>query len=54
LKNWACVQVAHHKDVGSKIEEWERNDWELHTYACAQIRGSYVNHYLLFKREEKK
>jgi hypothetical protein len=54
LKNWACVQVNHHNDVGSKIEEWERNGWHLHTYTCAQLRGSTVNHYLLFEIEDSK
>ena len=54
MKNWACVQVNHHNGVGNKIEEWERNGWHLHTYACAQLRGSTVNHYLLFEREDNK
>jgi hypothetical protein len=32
LKNWACVQVNHHNDVGSKIEEWERKKGMAGTY----------------------
>lgn len=54
MKNWACVQVDHHKDVGDRIEEWGRNGWHLHTYTCAQLRGSTVNHYLLFERGNDK
>jgi len=50
LKEWQCVQVNHHNGVGSKVEEWERNGWRLHTYPCAQLRGSEINHYLLFEK----
>jgi hypothetical protein len=48
LKQWECVQVNHHKNIGRVIEEWESNAWSLHTYTTAQFRGSEVNHYLLF------
>jgi hypothetical protein len=29
LKNYECVEVKHHKDVGKTIEEYERNGWRL-------------------------
>ena len=53
MKKWECIQVNHHRNVGETIEEWEKNGWSLHTYACSQLRGSEINHYLLFEREEK-
>jgi hypothetical protein len=51
LKEWECVQVSHHKDIGKTIEEWQRKGWRLHTY---QATGSptAVNHYLLFEKGE--
>ncbi|MEJ2126871.1 MAG: hypothetical protein P8X84_05115 [Candidatus Bathyarchaeota archaeon] len=50
MKQWDCVQVNHHKNIGKVIEEWESNGWNLHTYTTAQLRGSEVNHYLLFSK----
>lgn len=44
--------IDHHEDVGKMIETWQGNGWRLHTYSCAQLRGSHINHYLLFEREE--
>ncbi len=38
LKEWKCVQVGHHKNIGKTIEEWQKNGWRLHTYTCAQMR----------------
>ena len=56
LKNYECVEVKHHKDVGKKIEEYERNGWRLHTYQTAGMGAgpmSYiVNHYLLFEKDK--
>ncbi|UCE57686.1 MAG: hypothetical protein JSW19_00310 [Candidatus Bathyarchaeota archaeon] len=53
LKVYRCVQVGDHKNVGKTIEEWQKNGWHLHTYACAGIGAMMaVNHYLLFEREE--
>jgi len=56
LKNYECVEVKHHKDVGKKIEEYERNGWHLHTYQTAGMGAgpmSYiVNHYLLFEKDK--
>jgi len=50
LKEWECVQVGHHKDVGKTIEEWQKNGWRLHTYQATGI-GMDVKHYLLFEKE---
>ncbi len=53
MKEWKCIQVGHHDEVGKAIQEWETAGWLLHTY-CATGLGSYrnVNHYLLFYRGE--
>jgi hypothetical protein len=56
LKDYECVQVEHHKDVGKTIEEYERNGWHLHTYQTAGMGAgpmSYsVHHYLLFEKSK--
>jgi len=54
LKEYECVQVGHHKDIGKTIEEWQKKGWRLHTYACAgpYLAGGPVNHYLLFEKGE--
>ena len=49
LKEWECVEVGHHNDVGRVIEEWHRNGWRLNTYQ-ATGRDIWVKHYLLFER----
>ena len=49
LTEYMCVQVKHHRDVGPKIEEFERNGWRLHTYQVTG-RDIWINHYLLFER----
>jgi len=46
------VQVSGHRRIGKIIEEWQKNGWRLHTYACAGIGAMMaINHYLLFERE---
>jgi hypothetical protein len=53
LKEWKCVQVGDHENVGEVIKEWQKNGWNLHTYACAGIGAMMaVNHYLLFEKGE--
>jgi len=37
LKEYVCVEVGHHKDIGKKIEEYKKNGWRLHTYQAAGI-----------------
>ena len=51
MKEWKCVQVGHHKNIASVIEEHQREGWMLHTYQ-AQGTPTMVNHYLLFERGE--
>ena len=55
-KEYECVEVKHHKDVGKTIAEYQKNGWHLHTYqAAAGLAGgpisSFVNHYLLFEKD---
>ncbi len=54
LKEWKCVLVGHHKNVGKEIEKWEKAGWRLHTYACAGNAAPTLgtNHYLLFEKGE--
>jgi len=55
LKEWKCVLVGHHDNVGKVIEEWEKTGWHLHTYQAAGDVGmtaAFVNHYLLFDKGE--
>jgi len=51
LKEYMCVEVKHHKNVGEKIEELQKNGWRLHTYQVTG-RDIWINHYLLFERGE--
>ena len=55
MKEWKCVLVGHHDNVGKIIEEWEEKGWRLHTYQAVGDVGmatSFVNHYLLFEKGE--
>ena len=55
LKEWKCVLVGKHDNVGKEIEEWEKAGWHLHTYQATGTVGiatAFVNHYLLFERGE--
>ena len=49
MKEWQCIQLGHHEDIGKTIEKWESNGWRLHTYQ-AQGTPSLVNHYFLFEK----
>jgi hypothetical protein len=49
LKQYTCVNVGNHKDIGNTIDEWQQKGWRLHTYACAGLAG---NHFLLFEKGE--
>jgi hypothetical protein len=51
LKEYECVQVGHHKDIGKTIEEWQKKGWRLHAYQAAGF-GTDVKHYLLFEKGE--
>jgi hypothetical protein len=54
LKEYECVEVKHHKDIGRTIEEYQRMGWRLYTYQVAGMGAGpmayNVNHYLLFER----
>jgi hypothetical protein len=54
LKEWKCIQLVHHEDVGRTIEELQREGWSLHTYQAAGMGSGplsfQINHYLLFER----
>lgn len=52
MKEWECVLVGHHKDIGKVIEEREKNGWILHDYEAVGS-PTIVNHYLLFEREKR-
>jgi len=56
LKEYECVEVKDHKDVGKVIEQWQKNGWRLHTYQTAGMGAGpmayKVNHYLLFEKSE--
>jgi hypothetical protein len=49
LKQYECVQVGHHKNIGKTIREWQQKGWQLRTYQ-AQGSPTLVNHYLLFEK----
>jgi len=49
VKEWECVQVSHHNDVGRTVEQRQENGWRLHTYQATGY-GMDVKHYLLFER----
>ena len=56
LKEYECVEVKHHKDVGRTIEEYQSKGWRLYTYQVAGMGAGpmayNVNHYLLFEKDE--
>jgi len=56
LKEYICVQLDNHKDVGKTIEEWQKKGWRLHTYQVAGLGlyafGPQAYHYLLFEKGE--
>jgi len=52
MKEWRCILVSHHDEVGKAIMEWEQQGWRLNSYSTGMGGAlSYiVNHYLLFER----
>jgi hypothetical protein len=56
MKEWRCILINHHDDVGKAISAWEAQGWRLHTYNTAGMGSGpldkTVNHYLLFVRGE--
>jgi hypothetical protein len=55
MKQYQCVQVNHHEDIGRTIEEYQKNGWLLHTYQATATLTSLVapivSHYLLFEKD---
>jgi len=50
LKEWTCIEVGHHKNIAKRIEEYQREGWQLHTYQ-ATGQAALISHYLLFEKE---
>jgi hypothetical protein len=51
LKEWECVRVESHSDVGETIEERQRRGWRLNTYWPINVgAGTDVDHFLLFEK----
>jgi hypothetical protein len=51
LKEWKCVEVGHHRNVGKTIEDYEKDGWCFRTYQ-ATGQATLVSHYLLFEKGE--
>jgi hypothetical protein len=55
LKEYECVEISYHQDIGKVIGEWQKSGWHLHTYQAAGMGAGplayKVSHYLLFERE---
>ncbi|MDH5788024.1 MAG: hypothetical protein OEZ40_07030 [Candidatus Bathyarchaeota archaeon] len=51
LKEYACIQVNHHKEVPKTIAEMQNRGWRLHTYQATGY-GTDVKHYLLFEKSD--
>ena len=49
LKEYACIQVNHHKEVPTAIADMQNLGWRLHTYQATGY-GTDVKHYLLFEK----
>jgi hypothetical protein len=49
LKEYACIQVNHRKEVPSAIADMQSQGWRLHTYQATGY-GTDVKHYLLFEK----
>jgi len=51
LKEWECVRVESHSDVGETIEQHQRKGWRLNTYRPINVgAGTDVDHFLLFEK----
>jgi hypothetical protein len=49
MKDYICVQVDNHKEIGETITEYQKDGWRLHTYQ-ATGRDIWIKHYLLFEK----
>jgi hypothetical protein len=50
MKEYTCVQVVHHDQVGKVIMEWQTKGWHLHTYQATYSQAGFGVHYLLFEK----
>jgi hypothetical protein len=39
MKEWRCILVSHHDEVGKAIMEWEQQGWRLNSYSTAGMGG---------------
>ena len=46
-KEYECVEVKQHKDVGKTIAEYQKNGWHLHTYQAAGLSGGPITTFLI-------
>ncbi len=53
MKVFKCVEVKHHRNIDSVIEDYQKKGWYLHTYQATSI-GIFpvVLHYLLFEKSK--
>jgi len=53
MKVYKCVEVKHHRNIDSVIEDYQNKGWHLHTYQATSI-GIFpvVLHYLLFEKSK--
>jgi hypothetical protein len=51
MKEFECVQVNHHREIGKTIAEWQAKGWRLNSYQAAGSPTA-VSHYLLFEKGE--
>jgi hypothetical protein len=50
LKEWDCVEVGHHKNIGQTIIGMQEKGWIFHTYQASGF-GTDVKHYCYLKKE---
>jgi hypothetical protein len=50
MKEYECVQVDHHQEIASLIQEYIAKGWHLHTYQATGY-GLLISHYLLFEKD---
>lgn len=49
MKEYICIQVAHHKKIAEVTQKYQMDGWRLHTYQ-ATGQATMITHYLLFER----
>ena len=41
MKEWRCILVTHHDEVGKAIMEWKQQGWRLNSYSTAGVGGAF-------------